>query len=44
MPYTTTGTNPATISIHNPGAVSGKISLSSMDVNAIMNSIQDTEK
>ena len=44
MPYTTSGTNPATISIHNPGAVSGKISLSSMDVNAIMNSIQDTEK
>ena len=44
MPYTTSGTNPATISIHNPGAKSGKISLSSTDVNAIMNSIQDTEK
>ena len=44
MPYTTSGTSPATISIHNPGATSGAVSLTSMDVNAIMNSIQDTEK
>lgn len=42
MPYTTTGTGPATISIHNPGAISGKISLSSADVNAILNT-KETE-
>ena len=42
MPYTTSGTNPATISIHNPGAVSGKISLSSADINAILNT-KETE-
>ena len=42
MPYTTTGTGPATIGIHNSGAVSGTISLSSADINAILNT-KETE-
>jgi hypothetical protein len=42
MPYTTSGTGPATISIHNPGAMSGTISLSSADINAILNT-KETE-
>ena len=47
MPYTTT--YPTTgqgvgVAVANQGAISGKISLSSNDVNAILGSIQDTEK
>jgi hypothetical protein len=42
MPYTTSTGSDATITIGNPGAMSGTISLSSADINAILNT-KETE-